>query len=793
MFQARFSPFAAICFSTLVFSLASPAAFAGSGPGGAAVSAEDSVAISVSKDLKHVLLTDGFSAGLRLLDTDSGKVTVISKSGNSGVFASISGDGKSVCYKRVENTQHVPVVYDIASGKNTALAPPSPEAGTPAVGGGLTAFTLGNELIVLNADGSEKAVVDLGHHVNLLAISADGSSIAYNDPNHQIVTIDVATGAQTQVTDGNGDYWGPQFSPDGAGLLASSVDARVVVSSKNGKAAQVGVGEGACWANNDEVAFAKKERVHGKGVVKTDIIAANVKTGKSRTISSEEGNADAALSSGNIVVSKSGSKSVKYGYIGNGALLEKEVPAGGDDRSAISNAPGADQDVADSQNVVDTTSYKYLSNMPYIHQNNDSPDWWNGNSSCSATAALMAINYFYIMPKRPITCSWPTVHTSDYGFYIPEKYSFNGYSYSTYGSVDYNGNVGYGGFGFITRNNWVDTKSYMRDFIIQHGPTSAVDWSPTFAKAKAEIDANKPSVLLNSLTSAGHYIVTTGYYKSQYTLIFNDPYGNKNSGSYPSDNGVGVRYDWPGYNYGYMNLNTVHCYIYCRFGQPSAPSGVTATAASSSQINLAWTDNSSCEQYYDVFRSTTSGSGYAKIATVGANVKSYSNTGLAAATTYYYVVQARNPSGSSANSNQASAKTSGSAPPADQIIDNASASFTASTSWSTGTSAADKYGTNYRFRSTQAISDAAVWNFSISQARNYEIYAWWSAGTNRSATAPYVMPDGVSVAKNQQTGGGAWQSLGIKNLATGSKTVKLSCWTTTGYVVVADAIKVVAR
>ena len=43
---------------------------------------------------------------------------------------------------------------------------------------------------------------------------------------------------------------------------------------------------------------------------------------------------------------------------------------------------------------------------------------------------------------------------------------------------------------------------------------------------------------------------------------------------------------------------------------PSAPSGLTATAASSSQINLSWTAStagSGCSITYNVFRSTTSG------------------------------------------------------------------------------------------------------------------------------------------------------------------------------------------
>lgn len=90
---------------------------------------------------------------------------------------------------------------------------------------------------------------------------------------------------------------------------------------------------------------------------------------------------------------------------------------------------------------------------------------------------------------------------------------------------------------------------------------------------------------------------------------------------------------------------------------PAAPANLTATAISSSQINLAWIDNANDETGYVVERSATSGSGFASIATLGANTTSFSNTGLAASTTYFYRVRANNGAGSSPNSNEASATT----------------------------------------------------------------------------------------------------------------------------------------
>ncbi|MDQ2856318.1 MAG: fibronectin type III domain-containing protein [Acidobacteriota bacterium] len=91
---------------------------------------------------------------------------------------------------------------------------------------------------------------------------------------------------------------------------------------------------------------------------------------------------------------------------------------------------------------------------------------------------------------------------------------------------------------------------------------------------------------------------------------------------------------------------------------PAAPSSLTATAVSSTQINLAWTDNANNETGFKIERCQNAGcSNFAQIATVGANVSTFSNTGLTASTSYSYRVRATNLGGDSAYSNTASATT----------------------------------------------------------------------------------------------------------------------------------------
>ncbi len=88
---------------------------------------------------------------------------------------------------------------------------------------------------------------------------------------------------------------------------------------------------------------------------------------------------------------------------------------------------------------------------------------------------------------------------------------------------------------------------------------------------------------------------------------------------------------------------------------PAGPSNLTATAVSQTRIDLAWQDNAGDESGFRIER--WNGTVFFPVATVGANVTSYSNTGLAAATTYRYRVLAFNAGGDSAPSNTAEATT----------------------------------------------------------------------------------------------------------------------------------------
>jgi acid phosphatase type 7 len=89
---------------------------------------------------------------------------------------------------------------------------------------------------------------------------------------------------------------------------------------------------------------------------------------------------------------------------------------------------------------------------------------------------------------------------------------------------------------------------------------------------------------------------------------------------------------------------------------PTPPSGLTAIAVSASQINLAWSDNSTDESGFEIERSVD-GATFSLLATVASNVSAFADTGLQRNRRYYYRVRAFSANGSSAYSNVAAAKT----------------------------------------------------------------------------------------------------------------------------------------
>ena len=209
---------------------------------------------------------------------------------------------------------------------------------------------------------------------------------------------------------------------------------------------------------------------------------------------------------------------------------------------------------------------------------------------------------------------------------------------------------------------------------------------------------------------------------------------------------------------------------------PPAPAGLSATAISSSSIRLAWTDVADNETSYIVERAVGTGTGFAVLANLPAGATSYTDTGLAAATTYSYKVSAANSVGrgtagpvSATTASQGGTITSG--------VDIGNVGAAGSTSLSQGVhtvrgSGSDIYGTadSFHFASTTLIGDGEIRARVTSQTNTAD---WAKAGVMiRESLAPgarhaivYTTPpgtgNGAEMMWRQATGGETVYSDGI--------------------------------
>jgi hypothetical protein len=165
--------------------------------------------------------------------------------------------------------------------------------------------------------------------------------------------------------------------------------------------------------------------------------------------------------------------------------------------------------------------------------------------------------------------------------------------------------------------HWNDNSSNEDGFKIERSPDGSTGWTQI-----ATVGAGVVDYANTSLTCATPYWYRVRAYRSS----FNSTYSN------------------------IATTSTLPC-------TPAAPSGLTATPFSQTQINLHWNDNSSNEDGFKIERSPNGSSGWVQIATVGAGVVDYPNTGLTCGTPYWYRVRAYNAGGDSAYSNIANATT----------------------------------------------------------------------------------------------------------------------------------------
>jgi len=470
-----------------------------------------------------------------------------------GRYMQLSPDGKTIGFKHIsKNGLQCPALLDIETGEISFVAEPATLCGQPA-------FSSGGDMVVADTTGfavyrKDGTTEHFTTHVyaNYTAISPDGTLVVYNDNNDQLLMLNTTT-KETVVVSPEGCAL-PAFSASGKyisfvaslqRILVFSIEQNTIIGTLYGSANR--------WhPTQDLLAFNELES-ENYTVKRSQIELFNPETGVQMTLA---GGSEQQFF--NPVFDKNGDI---YFHDQTSLGIYKWVE---NTPKCIYRHSGKLPMRFFETDKSTTTIVTVPGTVPYVHQVYDTPTWHSGYWSCAPTTSAMAFAYYNRLPPWPTTVdhgmSWDP-HVNNYGSYVADRYRFDEWYYSET-ALDASSGTSYGGYGYM----WTGTygpSSRMSTYLTQHYMTSNQIWttSCTWAQTVAEIDNGYVHPICNYLTASGHLTLCIGYYDTQHSLLFNDPYGNRNDATYCDYDGAGVSYDWPGYNNGLANLGGTNSYV----------------------------------------------------------------------------------------------------------------------------------------------------------------------------------------------------------------------------------------
>lgn len=480
----------------------------------------------------------------------------------AGAFISVSPEGDRVGFKEIlPDGRQCAAILDPMTGVAHRLTPPVARVGQVSfAAGGITAYTVGTDLVVVQ-DGRHDAY-DLGTYANLAPLSPGGGHVVFNDTDDQLWILELATGMRTRITSGPKGHTGPVWSPDGNRLVFSSLDGFLAVHDRISKRTYpLGEGLHPVWSPDGRFVYFDRPVVEHDSLVRCELH--RVHPDGSNTTRMNTGDWTVAMEprvtadGAGILFHTGNSREIILAGTGTGAPIPAAAPVRVASAAGLVIRPLFPQETPHAPAALD---------VPYVHQVYDTPDWFNGHWACAPTQAIMVMAYHNVLPPWEITCTWPSRHVTPWGNYVASPYRFRGNTFTS-AAADPNGVNGMGGYGYMWTGSY-SPHSRMADYYRSHGLVATQTEGTPYSVAADEIAAGHPFSMCVLLTTSGHLVLAHGFGNEPHTLVFNDPYGNKNTG-YMNAAGKNVRYDWPGYNNGYQNLQLVAWCIATRYTPPA--------------------------------------------------------------------------------------------------------------------------------------------------------------------------------------------------------------------------------
>jgi Tol biopolymer transport system component len=500
-----------------------------------------------------VVFTDESHSAVYL--SNNNKTTQLFTSPGCGRYFTVSKDGEKIGFKSIDKNTglQAPAVYNLKTGKLTLLENYTQNAGQVSFADdGTVAYTMENNIVIVK-NGS-KRTYELGVYSNRAPISPDGKYIVYKDYSEQLWLFDIAAGSKRIITDSKDGYANVQWSPDSRKIVYTTNGLQIYTSDLNaGTSSFIGEGENPVWAgNSNQIVYSKKEIDYNNArLTNSDIYIAEVKSGSVRKVTNTsdvfemDPSYDAASNS--IIYQTYDKREVKS--VSGSTLLKIENPL-----KVVYYYP----------ETVSSKDKKDLPDYVHIHQVWDTrEDWSEPYSCCGATSCMEAIASFGILPPAPFTTHG---HVSNFGIYISDSYTYNGYTYS-----GFTGRWPTGGHGCLWNGSgspYSNAASYLQKHRISSSRTDDVPWN----YVTTEINGGHPYIVCSTQLTAGHIVMIVGIYGTQHSVYCNDPYGDKNAGSYGNiRNGKNAIYDWSDANTGHEAICPVVWAVTAHFSQTTPP------------------------------------------------------------------------------------------------------------------------------------------------------------------------------------------------------------------------------
>ena len=497
-----------------------------------------------------IVFTDNYCSAIYLLS--GGEVKKIVESPGCGRYFSISPAKDKIGFKYIDhNGYQTPAYFDLISNRVIKLHTPVKLCGQVSFSANdQMVFTIADELYVINHNST--AIFPLGTYSNITAVSPDGHYVIFTGAEEQLLLLDLNTKKETEISENGDHFLYPCWSPDSKKVVMKGYDGLLYVFDKdNSIFYTLGNGNAPVWSENSDFLYYHQLEIQKNELINSDIFRSRFDRTEMTKLTNTMDAAELypEIDQNSLICMDLFSRkifqfnlSIKINASGNPKLLYA-VP----DTLKI--------------NFFETNQFyqnklraeKRIENVPYINQKFDCPDWHNGSGSCAPATAAMVLAYYNKLPKWEITASNPFPHKSFYGAYVADMYNYNGFIFNLAATAY--GSAAWGAYGYMW-NGASSPNSTMRQFLTIHDINSLQRWTNgcIFVNTVNEIDNGFTHPICSWLTMAGHVTLAAGYIEGKMTLIFNDPYGNKNTG-YPNFIGSYVYYDWPGFNNGYQNLD----------------------------------------------------------------------------------------------------------------------------------------------------------------------------------------------------------------------------------------------